>query len=310
MMKVNTKQSHTAHQSEKRNRHKGNDKVRGLLHASCFLGPSFLGVLVFFILPFGVVIYYSLIKGPMNHSFAGLQNYISVFQNNAFRIAVNNTLVFTGIAVPLSVALSLLLALILECRIPLKSQFRTFFLSPMVVPIASVILIWQVLFHQNGAVNAFLTLFGADQIDWLKSDLCKVVIVVLFLWKNLGYFMILFMAGLNNIPKTLLEVADVEGASAIHKFLNIKLRYLSPTVLFVTILSIINSFKVFREIYLLTGAYPYTGLYMMQHFMNNMFNTSDYQRLSAAAIFMALAMILLIAILFALEDRFGKDVEG
>ena len=280
------------------------------MHASCCLGPSFLGVLLFFILPFCVVIYYSLIKGPMNHSFAGLQNYINVFQNNAFRIAAKNTVVFTAIAVPMSVVLSLALALMLECRIPLKSQFRTFFLSPMVVPIASIILVWQVLFHQNGAVNELLALFGSDKIDWLKSDYCKIVIVVLFLWKNLGYFIILFMAALNNIPKSLLEVADVEGASAAHKFFNIKLRYLSPTVLFVTILSIINSFKVFREIYLLTGAYPYTGLYMMQHFMNNMFNDSDYQRLSAAAVFMALAMIVLIALLFAAENRFGKDVEG
>ncbi len=289
---------------------KSNDRVRDLLHASCFLGPSFLGVLLFFILPFAVVVYYSFIYGPMNHEFAGLQNYINVFKNNAFRIAVKNTLTFTGVAVPLSVVLSLALALMLECRIPLKSQFRTFFLSPMVVPIASIILVWQVLFHQNGAINEFLAIFGADKIDWLKSDYCKVVVVVLFLWKNLGYFMILFMAALNNIPKTLLEVADVEGASAAHKFFNIKLRYLSPTVLFVTILSIINSFKVFREIFLLTGAYPYTGLYMMQHFMNNMFADTDYQRLSAAAVFMALAMIVLIAILFAAENKFGKDVEG
>lgn len=309
-MKQKIKQHSAARHSAKSLWQNSNDKVRELMHASCFLGPSFLGVLLFFILPFCVVIYYSLIKGPMNHSFAGLQNYINVFNNNAFRIAAKNTVTFTAVAVPMSVVLSLALALMLECRIPLKSQFRTFFLSPMVVPIASIILVWQVLFHQNGAVNEVLALFGNDKIDWLKSDYCKVVVVVLFLWKNLGYFMILFMAALNNIPKTLLEVADVEGASAAHKFFNIKLRYLSPTVLFVTILSIINSFKVFREIYLLTGAYPYTGLYMMQHFMNNMFNDSDYQRLSAAAVFMALAMIVLIAILFAAENRFGKDVEG
>lgn len=294
-----------------RRRQQSVEKAHDLLNAACFLGPSFLGVLVFFIIPFGVVVYYSLIQGPMNHSFVGLQNYINVFQNNAFRIAVKNTLVFTGISVPLSVALSMVLALMLECRIPMKSQFRTFFLSPMVVPIASIILVWQVLFHQNGAVNELLSVFGADKIDWLKSDYCKVVIVLLFLWKNLGYFMILFMAALNNIPKTLLEVADVEGASAAHKFFKIKLRYLSPTVLFVTILAIINSFKVFREIYLMTGPYPYTGLYMMQHFMNNMMvGRVDYQRLSAAAVFLALGMIVLIAILFAAENRFGKDVEG
>ena len=286
------------------------DRAKEFLRASCFLGPSFLGVLLFFIIPFGVVVYYSLIQGPMNNSFVGLQNYINVFNNKAFRIAVKNTLVFTGIAVPLSVVLSMVLALILECRIPLKSQFRTFFLSPLVVPIASVILVWQVLFHSNGVINVFLSTFGVEKIDWLKSDWCQLVIVLLFLWKNLGYFMILFMAALNNIPRSLLEVADVEGASALHKFFKIKLRYLSPTVLFVTILAIINSFKVFREIYLLTGDYPYTGLYMLQHFMNNMFNSLDYQKLSAAAILMALAMVVLIAILFAVENHFGKDVEG
>lgn len=289
---------------------RANEKVLSFLHASCFLGPSFLGVLLFYIIPFGVVVYYSFIQGPMNHSFVGLQNYENVWNNTAFRTAVTNTITFTAVAVPLAVILSLVLALILECRIPLKSQFRTFFLSPMVVPIASVILVWQVLFHLNGVANELLVWFGGDKIDWLKSDFCKVVIVILFLWKNLGYFMILFMAALNNIPRTLLEVADVEGASPLHKFFKIKLRYLSPTVLFVTILSIINSFKVFREIYLLTGDYPYTGLYMMQHFMNNMFAKLDYQRLSSAAVLMALGMILLIAILFAVENWFGKDVEG
>ncbi len=290
---------------------RANEKVLNFLHASCFLGPSFLGVLLFFIVPFGVVVYYAFIQGPMNHSFVGLQNFINVWNNGAFQMAVKNTLTFTGVTVPLAVVLSLALALMLECRIPLKSQFRTFFLSPMVVPVASIILVWQVLFHSNGVVNEFLSVFGADKIDWLKSEYCMVVVVLLFLWKNLGYFMILFMAALNNIPRTLLEVADVEGASPFHKFFKIKLRYLSPTVLFVTILSMINSFKVFREIYLLTGDYPYTGLYMIQHFMNNMFGKSlDYQRLSAAAVLMAIAMVILIAILFAIENWFGKDVEG
>jgi len=291
-------------------RGQGSLRLRDMTRAVCFLGPSFLGVLIFFIIPFGVVVYYSMIHGPMNDSFAGLQHYRAVLQNGAFKMAVKNTLVFTGISVPLAVVGALVLALMLECRIPFKSQFRTFFLSPMVVPIASIILVWQVLFHYNGAVNEFLMRFGIERIDWLKSDFCKVVIVVLFLWKNLGYFMILFMAALNNIPRTLLEVADVEGASAAHKFFKIKLRYLSPTVLFVTILSVINAFKVFREIYLLTGDYPYTGLYMMQHFMNNMFRDLDYQRLSAAAVILALGMIVLIAVLFAVENWFGKDVEG
>ncbi len=286
-------------------------KVRDFFSSMRFSGPSLVGMMLFYIIPFGVVVYMSFIKGTLDHSFAGLQNYINVLKNEAFGIAVKNTAVFAGTAVPLAVVLSLALALLLEAKIPMKSQFRTFFLSPLMVPIASIILVWQVLFHYNGAVNEFLAVFGADKIDWLKSEWCLLVIVLLFLWKNLGYNMILFMAALNNIPRAMIEAAELEGATPWQQLVHIKLRYLSPTVLFVTILSIINSFKVFREIYLLTGDYPYTGLYMLQHFMNNMFNRNlDYQRLSAAAVLLALAVIVLIAILFAVEGRYGKDVEG
>ena len=287
-----------------------NNRLRDFLHSMYFSGPSFLGMLVFFIVPFGVVVYYSLITGAMDSSFAGLKNYINVLNNEAFKIAVHNTAVFSALAVPLAVVLSLSLALMLEARIPFKSQFRTFFLSPMMVPIASIILVWQVLFHDNGVVNEVLKVFGKDKIYWFSSNASLLVIVILFLWKNLGYNMILFMAALNNVPKAMLEAAEVEGASEWTQFVHIKLRYLSPTILFVTILSIINSFKVFREIYLLTGNYPYDSLYMLQHFMNNMFRQLDYQKLSAAAVLLAIVIVILIAILFAVENFFGKDVEG
>lgn len=293
-------------------RHGARISDRGLdfLKSMCFLSPSLLGVGVFFIIPFGVVVYYSLIDGVASKNFVFLDNFIKLFDNSAFIMAAKNTLTFSAIAVPLAVILAIGLALMLECRIPGKSQFRTFFLSPMMVPVASIVLIWQVLFNFNGTVNEFVMLFGADRIDWLQSDYCMIVVTLLFLWKNLGYNMILFMAGLANIPKELLEVADVEGASEWYKFFAIKLRYLSPTVLFVTILSLINSFKVFREVYLLTGDYPFEKLYMLQHFMNNTFRSLDYQKLSAAAVIMAIAMVILIALLFIAEDWFGKDVEG
>ena len=286
------------------------ERRRDFARSLCFLAPSFLGVAVFFIVPFCVVVYYSVIDGVGSKNFVFLDNFIKLFNNSAFLLAAKNTLSFSAVAVPLAVVLSIVLALMLEARIPLKSQFRTFFLSPMMVPVASVVLIWQVLFNANGSINEFIMLFGADKIDWLQSDYNIYVVVLLFLWKNLGYFMILFMAGLANIPKELLEVADVEGAGEGYKFFAIKLRYLSPTVLFVMILSLINSFKVFREVYLLTGDYPAGRLYMLQHFMNNTFKAFDYQKLSAAAVIMAIVMVVIIALLFKVEDWFGKDVEG
>ena len=293
-----------------RSREQRKNRRRDFLTSLCFLLPSLLGVGVFFILPFGVVVYYSMIDGVSSRNFVFLENFTRLFENAAFKMAALNTLKFSAMAVPLAVILAVALALMLEARIPGKSQFRTFFLSPMMVPVASVVLIWQALFNFNGTVNEFLRLFGADKIDWFQSEYSLIVVLILFLWKNLGYNMILFMAGLANIPRELLEVADVEGASEWYKFFAIKLRYLSPTVLFVTILSLINSFKVFREVYLLTGDYPYEELYMLQHFMNNTFKSLDYQKLSAAAVVMAVVMVVLIALLFKAEDWFGKDVEG
>ena len=289
-------------------RKKRSGKLKDFARSLCFLSPSFLGVFLFFILPFAVVVKYAFTNAAGEQ--VAFQNFVNLLKNPIFRMAAKNTLTFSAVAVPLSVVLAIVLALMLECRIPMKSYFRSFFLSPMMVPVASIVLIWQVLFSYNGTVNVLLELLGKTPVDWLNTEYAPWVVVLLFLWKNLGYNMILFMAGLANIPRELLEVADVEGAGAAYKFFAIKLRYLSPTVLFVTILSLINSFKIFREVYLLAGNYPYESLYTLQHFMNNMFNALDYQKLSAAALIMAVFMVGLIALLFAVEDWFGKDVEG
>lgn len=292
-----------------RNKTTRTTRKRKLL-SGLFLAPSFIGVLVFFILPFMVIIYYSFVDNPINGEFVFLDNFKMIVKNEAFKRAVRNTASFSAIAVPLAVVLSLLLAIVLEAKLPFRSQFRTFFLSPMMVPVASIVLIWQVLFHYNGAVNDVLGVFGADKIDWMKSQYAIIVIVVLFLWKNLGYNMILFMAALASIPKDILEVARLESATPLQTFFHIKIRYLSSTLMFVTIMSLINSFKIFREVYLLTGDYPVETTYTLQHFMNNKFKSLDYQILSAGAILMSLVMIVIIGILFLVENHFGKDVEG
>ena len=278
--------------------------------SAIYLLPSVVGVALFFVLPFLVVIYYSVIDNPISGEFVFFDNFRSLLTNRAFRMAVGNSMTFSFIAVPLVIVLSLGVAFLLDKNIPGKSRIRTAFLSPMMVPVASVILIWQVLFHYNGLVNEFVLSLGGDKIDWLKSDYAQIVIVILFVWKNLGYNMILFMAALANIPKEVIEVAELESATKWQIFWHLKLRYLSSSVLFVTILSLINSFKIFREVYLLTGDYPYEALYMLQHYMNNMFHSLDYQKLSAAAIIMSLFMIVLIGILFFAENVVGKDLDG
>lgn len=294
----------------KRKRQQSEWYRRSYHKSNLFLLPSIIGVLIFFVIPFCVVIYYSFIDNIINKKFVFLDNFVNVFKNGAFRQAAFNTVRFMVIAVPLAVILSLLMANLMLSEMPLKSHFRTLFLSPLMVPVASIVLIFQVLFHYNGVVNDFIKLFGADKIDWFKSSYAPIIIVILFLWKNLGYNMVLFMAALSSVPKGVLEVARLDCSSSFKIFFKVKLRYLSPTILFVTILSIISSFKVFREVYLLTGDYPYESLYLLQHFMNNAFASLDYQKMSAAAVIMFDIMVVIIGILFVIENRYGKDVES
>ncbi len=274
-----------------------------------FLFPSLAGVLVFFVLPFLVVIYYSILDNPISKNFVFLNNYETLINNNAFRMAVKNTLTFSAIAVPLAVVLPLLLAIILMSDVPGKSRFRTMFITPLMVPVASVVLIWQVIFHYNGVLNEITALFGSAPIDWLKSEYGHIVVLVLYLWKNIGYNMILFMSALAAIPRDIIEVAMLEGAGPIRRFFSIKLRYLSSSIVFVALLSLINSFKVFREVYLLTGDYPFDTLYMLQHFMNNTFKSLDYQKLSSAAILMSVVMIIIIGAMLIIDEKLGGELE-
>ena len=276
---------------------------------SLFIAPSFLGAAVFFILPFFVVGYYSVIDNPISREFVGLENYSRLLQNSIFRMAAKNTAVFSAIAVPLAVVIPLIFALFLMRKLPMGSWFKTVLISPLMVPTASVVLIWEVLFHYEGTINNFLVAFDIERIDFFKSDWSLLVIVCLFLWKNIGYNMILFMAALANIPKDITEACMLDGAGPVRVFWRIKLPYIFSSMLFVTILSLINSFKIFREVYLMTGNYPYERLYTLQHFMNNTFQSLDYQKLSAAAILLCIVMIVIIGTLFLIDDKVGRDVE-
>ena len=295
---------------ELRNKRRFKRKLRDWGIFTGYLTPSFVGVLLFFFLPLIMLLKTSFQKSPTNSDFVGFRNYERVLTNPAFQDASKNTLIFAVISVPLAVLLALLIALLLNSGLPGKSIFRSILLNPMMVPVASVVLIWQVFFSYNGVVNGICEqLFDTfKKIDWLKSEYAQVVVVLLFLWKNLGYNMVLFLAALNSIPHEILESAAMDGAGPVKRFFAIKLHYLSPTIFFVGIMSLINSFKIFREVYLLTGDYP-NELYFLQHFMNNSFTHLDYSKLSAGAIVMCIVMIIIVGGLFFAESKFDKDVE-
>lgn len=276
------------------------------LTALLFLLPSLGGFLLFYLIPFVQSFGMSFLSSPINGRFVWLKNYEMLLTNQVFGKAALNTLLFTGIGVPLLVVLSLALAMALGSKLPGQKALATVFLTPLVIPVASIVLVWQVFFDNNGALNSLLAEIGVRRVDWLKSGWAQYAVMLLFLWKNIGYNMVLFMAALAAVPAEWLESADLDGANGLMKFRHIIWPRLLPTTFFVLIISIINSFKVFREVYLLAGAYPHDSIYTLQHFMNNMFSSLDYQKLTSAAFIMAVAIAGTVTGLFALRRRISR----
>jgi ABC-type sugar transport systems, permease components len=276
--------------------------------AVIFLAPSVSGFLLFFLLPFVIGIYYSLVDSTVSGRFVGLANYMELLKNPVFMKACRNTAIFTAVSVPLNMLLSLILAILLNKRVAARDFLRTCFITPLVIPVSSVVLIWQVIFDISGSLNGFLTGLGVLPVDWMKSDWARLVIIVVYLWKNTGYNMVLFIAGLQNIPNEYYEAADMDGAGRRHKFFRITLIYLTPIAFFIFVMSIINSFKVFRETYLIAGAYPHDSIYMLQHYMNNVFASLDYQKLTSAAFLMAVVIYMLVTVFFRLERKINSSI--
>jgi multiple sugar transport system permease protein len=283
-------------------------KNRNTVAAICFLAPSLSGFMIFFLIPFLGGTYYSLVDNLVSSNFVGLDNYINLLHNQVFLKAASNTLIFSGISVPLNIILSLTLAILLNKGIYGGNILRTAFIVPLVIPVASVVLVWQIVFDLRGSLNGFLHFFGYIGQDWMKTGWARTVVIIVYLWKNCGYNMVIFLAGLQNIPSEYYEAADIDGAGAITKFIRITLPYLAPAGFFVFIMSIINSFKVFRETYLIAGPYPQDSIYMLQHYMNNIFLSLDYQKLTAAAFLTALLIFILISILFTAERKISRNL--
>ncbi|OAB40622.1 sugar ABC transporter permease [Paenibacillus macquariensis subsp. defensor] len=277
--------------------------------AVLFLAPSLIGFAIFYLIPFVMGFFYSFQDSTVDGSFVGLDNYNELYASDSFRKAATNTFLFTGISVPLIVVLSLLFAILLNQKLFIRNWLQTAFVLPLVVPVASIVMMWQILFDWNGTVNVWMQSMDIERIDWMKSDWSMGVLVIVYTWKNIGYNIILFLAGLQSIPKDYYETADIEGAGRFHKLIHITLVYLTPTMFFVVLMSIINSFKVFRETYLIAGDYPHDRIYILQHYMNNMFLSLDIQKLTAAATLMVGCILIGVTVMLSIERRFRQFMD-
>lgn len=261
-----------------------------------FLLPNLLGVAYFALLPMLQVLVRSF-QSAIGDRWVGAQNYLAVLNNPAFRIAATNTARFTLVCIPLLVTLSLALAIALHALPGVGGSLRSAFLMPMAVPAASVVLVWKILFHKNGLINSLFFSLGGSAADWMGSGLAFWMLVISYLWKNLGYTVVLWTAGLAGIPESIYEAAQVDGANAWQTFLHITLPNLRGSAYTIGVLSLLNSFKVFREAWLVAGDYPHESMYLLQHLYNNWFRELDFDKIAAASVITSAVVFILIGFL-------------
>lgn len=268
-----------------------------------FLLPSLLGVLVFYVVPFGYSLWYAVTDNIIDQNFVGLKNFAATLSNSLFRNAAFNSAVFMVVSVPLGMALALVLSICLQKMKKGRVIATMALLLPLVVPSGTIVYFWKVLFGSNGLVNEFLLQLGFSH-PWVSQNQWTLgVLVAIFLWKNVSYNIVLFWSGLNWIPKTYYEQMALEGAGTWKQFWNVTWIYLSPTTFVVLLMSIVNNFKVYKEVYMLYGAYPSPDIYMLQHYMNNQFISLNMQKLSSAAYILFLVLGALLLLVFYAQKR-------
>ena len=257
------------------------------------LAPSLTGVGIFILIPFADVVRRSFFNA-VGSELVGLENYRGVLENEAFRLAAGNTVRFLIVCLPLLLGSSLFFGILLLNTGRKSGILKSGFLLPMAVPAGSVVLFWQLFFDQGGIPNEALQKFGVHGPDYMNTPKAFGVLVVVYIWKNLGYDMILWLSGLLGIPDSLYEAARMDGADGLKCFWHITCPLLIPTAFLTGILSLVNAFKVFREAYMIAGNYPHDSIYMLQHLFNNWFLKLDMQKMTAAAVMLAFILGLIL----------------
>jgi multiple sugar transport system permease protein len=250
MKQIDKRQKHTQH----------------IVAAWIFLAPAMTAIAVFFVVPVVSALVMSFTDfdiyalGNLSYvRFVGFLNYIRIFETPLFWTALKNTFYFVLVGGPLSVAVSLGMALMVSSKLAkFKPFFRTVYFLPVVTNLVAVSVVWRYLYHPaHGLLNQALSWFGVMPIDWLGNPYAAMpAIIIMAVWKNFGYNMLIFIAGLQNIPDDLYEASHIDGANAWQQFVHVTLPMLAPTTVFVVMMTIIGYFQLFAEPYVMTQGGP------------------------------------------------------
>lgn len=288
---------------------------RNTLIAYSFLAPNFIGFLLFTMVPVIFSIALSLINwngGALDKiSWAGLSNFQYIFDNFSFTksdlgITLRNTVVYTALTVPLTIILSLGMALILSKALRFSKLYRTIFFFPYVASIVAICMCWNYLLMKYGPVNQLLNSVGFTMTkSWTQSKtLAMWALVLVAIWRSSGYFMVMYIAGLQSIPAELYEAARVDGANAWQRFWKVTLPMLTPTTFFVTVMLTISCFKIFDTVALMTEGGPGRATKMLVTYIYDLsFNQIKYGVASSVALVLCLIVIGVTIVQFRVERK-------
>lgn len=261
---------------------------------------------IFVLLPFGDVVRRSFFNA-MGQTFVGLSNYRQVLENEAFRTAFSNTGKFLIICIPMLLVLSFVTAVVLYGLKGIGRVLEAGFLLPMAIPVASVVVFWKLIFDENGILNKVMQMFHAGENDWMNTGAAFGILVGSYLWKNMGYDIVLWTAALQAVPEEQYEAARVSGAGEFQCFLYITIPQMKNSLFMIGVLSFVNAFRVFREAYLIAGDYPHNSIYMLQHLFNNWFTKLDMQKMSAGAVMTASGVSILLILVNIWNERCQEE---
>lgn len=291
-----------------------NHTAAGILFAL----PWIIGFLAFSLYPIIMSVYYSLTDFNMFQTpkFVGLENYSALFQDEKFYKSLGNTLYMTVLCTPLCLVAGLLLAVLLNQKVRAMPIFRTFFYLPSIVPLVASSMLWLwILNPQYGLLNNILQKLGLYQPNWLTDPrFTKPALLIMGVW-GVGSIMIIFLAALQDVPRTLYEAAEIDGANALKRFFYITLPGISPAIFFQLIMGIINNFQYFTQAYLMIGSSTGGGLNVVSggaensllfyalYLYQNAFNLFKMGKASAMAWILFVVVAVVTAVVFKTQDR-------
>ena len=273
--------------------------VKSALSGTLMMLPSLCGVAVFVVFPFLRATYYSFTSGMENGAFVGFSNYIRLFQSASFLTALQNTLRFYFIAFPLIMVLPLICAVVLAPHKRLSKLFDSAVYGSLLIPGATLLIFLDLLFSERGFLtDAIVKILDFSGNSLYETPFSFVILVLLYLFKYGGYNYLLYSVSVSKIPKEFYEEAKINGASKWQMFRYVTLPNILPMVGISAFVSLISSYKVYREAFLIGGYYPHKDIYLMQHFINNNFVNMNYNRLCCVAVFMVLALGVFFALIY------------